>query len=115
LVFTRVPAVASINNWTRRCAQDINASTEPVGKPPLDQFDSNPGKKICSGKDNCKFILMHREPDYFYLMIGLLSAVITAAAPLGPLAILGGFIAVLSLLMTAYGLIERRRHPWRAS
>jgi hypothetical protein len=55
---------------------------------------------------------MHREPDYLYLMIGLLSGVlmVTAAAPLGPLAILGGFITVLSLLATAYGLIERRRH-----
>ena len=53
---------------------------------------------------------MRREPDYLYLMIGLVSAVVlvTAVSPLDSLAILGVFIAVLSLLVTAYSVIERR-------
>jgi len=54
----------------------------------------------------------HRQPDYRYLMLGLLSAIllVTAAAPLDWLAIVGGFLAVVSLLATAYCLIERGRH-----
>ena len=53
---------------------------------------------------------MRREPDYLYLMIGLVSAVVlvTAVSPLDSLAILGVFIAVFSLLVTAYRVIERR-------
>ena len=53
---------------------------------------------------------MRRKPDYLYLMIGLVSAVVlvTAVSPLDSLAILGVFIAVLSLLVTAYSVIERR-------
>ncbi len=53
---------------------------------------------------------MRREPNYLYLMIGLLSAVVlaTAASPMSPLARLGGFLAVLSLLLTAYFLNPHR-------
>ena len=54
---------------------------------------------------------MRKEPNYLYLMIGLLSAVVlgTAATPRSVLAISAGFIAAVSFLATAYILIGRKR------
>src|SRR5262249_58185853 len=54
---------------------------------------------------------MRQEPNYLYLLISLLTAIVlvTSAAPLSLLAIVGGLMLVLSLLVTAYTLTERRR------
>lgn len=54
---------------------------------------------------------MRKEPNYLYLMIGLLTAVVlvTAAAPQTLLAMLGGFVAAFSLLVAAYMLIGPTR------
>jgi hypothetical protein len=54
---------------------------------------------------------MRQEPNYLYLLISLLTAVVlvTSASPLSLLGIVGGLIVVLSLLVTAYTLAERRR------
>jgi hypothetical protein len=59
---------------------------------------------------HARFLPMPKEPNYLYLMLGLLAAVVlvTAAAPLSLLARVGGWIAVLSLLGTAYLVVERR-------
>src|SRR5262245_59993853 len=54
---------------------------------------------------------MRQEPNYLYLLIGLLTAIVlvTSAAPLSLVGIGGGLIVILSLLMTAYSLTKRRR------
>jgi ketosteroid isomerase-like protein len=54
---------------------------------------------------------VRKEPNYLYLMISLLIAVvlIISAPPLSLLGILGAFIGVLSLLVAAYILTERQR------
>ena len=54
---------------------------------------------------------MRKEPNYLYLMIALLTAVvlITSASPVSVPGILGVFTAALSLLGTAYILTDRRR------
>jgi hypothetical protein len=54
---------------------------------------------------------MRQEPNYLYLMIGLLASVvlITSSSPQSPLGILGVFTGALSLLVTAYVLTDRRR------
>ncbi|HWP57045.1 MAG TPA: ion channel [Candidatus Acidoferrales bacterium] len=56
-------------------------------------------------------ILMGKEPNYLCLMVGLLTGIVlvTSAAPLTLLASLGVFIGAVSLLLTAYMLVERRR------
>lgn len=53
---------------------------------------------------------MRKESNYLYLMIGLLPAVVlvSGTSPLSLFARMGDCIAVLSLLMTAYLLSERR-------
>jgi hypothetical protein len=53
---------------------------------------------------------MRKEPNYLYLMISLLAAVvlITSSAPLSRLGTFGVFTAALSLIVTAYTLTERR-------
>ena len=55
---------------------------------------------------------MRKEPNYLYLVISLLIAVvlITSAPPLKPLGILGVFTGALSLMATAYIVTERRLH-----
>jgi hypothetical protein len=60
---------------------------------------------------------VRKEPNYLSLMISLLIAVvlITSAPPLSLLGILGAFIGVLSLLVAAYILTERRRQLLRAA
>jgi hypothetical protein len=54
---------------------------------------------------------MRQEPNYLYLLIGLLTAIVlvTSASPLSLPGIGGGLIVILSLLMTAYTLTKRRR------
>src|SRR5215831_18031709 len=54
---------------------------------------------------------MCQEPNYLYLLIGLLTAIVlvTSASPLSLLGIGGGLIVILSLLITAYSLTKRRR------
>jgi hypothetical protein len=53
---------------------------------------------------------MRREPNYLYLMISLLTAVvlITSSAPLSLLGTIGVFTAALSLIVIACTLTERR-------
>jgi hypothetical protein len=54
---------------------------------------------------------MRKEPNYLYLMLGMLCGVvlITSASPFSRLSILVIFLAALSLLVTAYILTERKR------
>src|SRR5437762_14344557 len=61
---------------------------------------------------NSGSVPMRKEPNYLYLVISLLIAVvlITSAPPLKPLGILGVFTGALSLMATAYIVTERRLH-----
>jgi hypothetical protein len=61
---------------------------------------------------NWQILPRRTEPNYLYLMLGLFSAVVlgTAATPGSLLARASGLLAVLSLLVSAYFLIERRRY-----
>jgi hypothetical protein len=55
---------------------------------------------------------MRREPNYLYVLIALLTGVVlvTAGMPLGLIAFVGGLFAIVSLLVTAYGLLKLWRH-----
>ena len=54
---------------------------------------------------------MRKEPNYLSLMLSLLTSVVlvTSAVPRSLLGIVGVLIAALSLMVTAYTLINRRR------
>jgi hypothetical protein len=55
---------------------------------------------------------MRRAPNYLYLAIGLLAAIVlvTSSSPRGQLSVLGVFTGALVLLVTAYSLTGHRLH-----